>query len=282
MDNQPNTQRPYYGEELEINLGDYIHVVWRRRKAVSAIFVTIIILAIVLSFLWPKTYQSSALISPAKISDKAVEDPMAMIDALKQDSILIELAQEYGYSGATPTTLAKKFTVAQASDFLEVEATGPTPQKAQGLVDVVGNFIINRENTLAAKFKPDLEAEVKLLQDELDQNKIRIANFEAQVAALSKATSDGQGFIAASYISARQAALSRRDELQKEYYDKQRELNFETQSAQIAVPSALPVKPIRPNKEQNVLVAAVLGLFVAVCYAFIAESLEKRKGAPSI
>ncbi|MCX6740843.1 MAG: hypothetical protein NTY61_00370, partial [Candidatus Parcubacteria bacterium] len=90
------------------------------------------------------------------------------------------------------------------------------------------------------------------------------------------------GFIVASYISARQTALLRKDELQKEYYNKQRELNFETLSAQIAVPSILSLEPIKPNKTLNVLVAAVLGFFIAIFYAFIAEYVEKMRKQSSV
>ncbi len=281
MENQPNGQK-YYGEELEIDLGDYVRIVWRRRKAVLAIFVTIIILATIYTFLMPKTYQSSALILPAKISDKIVEDPAAVIEILKQESVLIEIAQKFGYSEETVKTLASKFTVKEASGFLEVRATDPMPQKAKELVDMVSNFIINRENTIVAKFEPDLETEEGFLKDELDKNAANIANLDAQIAASSKVTSDGQGFIAASYIIARQTALIRRDELQKEYYNKQRELNFETQAAQIAVPSVLPVNPIKPNKKLNVLMAAVLGIFIGIGYVFVAESIEKTKKGASV
>ena len=282
MNNQSTNQKPYYGEELEINLGDYVHIVWRRRKAVSVIFVTIIILVVILSFIWPRTYQSSVLISPAKISDKAVESPVAVIDVLKQESTLRELTKNFGWPEKMANALAKKFTVMPAGDFLQVQATGPTPQKAQELVGIVSDFIINHENTIAAKFRPDLGTEVGFIKSELDENAASIANLEAQIAALSKATSDGQGFIAASYIRARQVALLRRDELQKEFYRKQRELNFDTQIAQLATPAYLPLVPIRPKKLAIMTGGIILGFFIALGYAFIADYVEKMKKQSSV
>ncbi|MDD2646437.1 MAG: Wzz/FepE/Etk N-terminal domain-containing protein [Patescibacteria group bacterium] len=277
MDNQQNSQKPYYDEELEINLSDYARVVWRRRKIVSAIFITIIILAITISFLLPKTYQASSLIVPAKISGKTVESLNNVIEVLKQEAVLRELCRQLKIPESNFGYLAGTFKVSISGDSLEVKAYDSTPQRTKQKIDVINKFIINRENLIASRFKPNLEAEIGLLQEDLIKNADAIADFDVKIKALAGTTSEAQGYITASYIEARQAAKFRWEELQKQLYNKQRELNYLSQESSIDIPPVLPAYPIKPNKRLNVTVAAVFGFIIAICYAFVAESISKKK-----
>jgi uncharacterized protein involved in exopolysaccharide biosynthesis len=278
MDTQTTNQKPYYGEELEISLGDYLHIIWRRRKAVSSIFIVIIILATLGIFLWPKTYQSSALIAPAKIANAIIEDPAITASLVTQDAVLQQLAGGIGLSEDDFHQLNEKFTVTAVNNLLQIKAVSQSPQEAKQLVDTISNFIVYHENVVAKKYKMDLLAEEDALKTELEGNTTRLADFEQKIATLSRvATSSGQGYLAASYVAARQAALLRRDELQRSIYAKQRELNFGTQESQIISPSVLPINAIGPHKTLDIVAAIILALFVSLCYPFVAEYVDKIK-----
>jgi uncharacterized protein involved in exopolysaccharide biosynthesis len=266
-----------FNQEPEINLIDYIRIVWRRKKQIFVIFIAFVIISIIVSLTTPKTYQSSALVTPAKISDQIVEDTGAVIDVLKQETVLRELAQKLDLPELQAFALTEKFKVTQNDGFWEIQGMGQTQEQAKKMVEVISSFIINRENTIATRFKPDLEAETVLLQDELEKNATNIADLEEKISASSKTISPAQGYIVASYISALQSAKLRRDGLQKEFYDKQQELNFKTQEARIDVPAVLSLKPISSNKKLNLVIGAILGLFFGIFYAFAAEYFTKNK-----
>jgi len=296
MDNQPNfpakgeahQEWQKYEQEDEINLIDYIRVIWRRKIAILLIFLGILLITLLITLTTPKIYQSSALIIPAKTSgqnivlnqeasDQSIENIGTIITVLNQEAMLQELAQKLNLPESSALSLANEFKVVQNNNFWEVRGMSQTPEQAKKIVDVISNFIINRENAIASRFRLDLEAETVLLQNEVDKNATNIANLDKKIVASEKTTSPAQGYIVASYISTRQNAEFRGDELQKELYDKQQELNFQIQESKIEIPAVLSLQPISSNKISNLAISAIIGLFVGIFYAFIAEYWQKNK-----
>lgn len=277
MENNLLRSNQEFSQEPEINLIDYWHIIWNRRRAIFAIFISVVILTIIITFLSPKTYQSSLLISPAKISNQLLETPEATITIMKQEAILRNLATKLNLPELEATSLIKKFNIKQSNEFLEIQGLGTTPENAQHISKILGDFIINRQNSLTTQYKLNLETEINVLNNELNKNAATIVELEQEIAKLNNTNSQAQGYIAASYISVRQEAKKRRDEIQNSLNEKLRELNFKTYEAKIEVPPVLPLSPIKPDKFINLISGTILGIFVGIIYAFTAEAIQKNK-----
>lgn len=267
-----------YEEELEINLADYVRVVWRRKKPISAIFIMVIIAALVISFIMPKkVYESSALIALAKVQNQFIETPETIISIFKQESVLRGITQKMGLSEVRATGLANQLKFSKSGDLIEVKAKGSTPEESKQLVETVVDIIIEREQKIVAQFKPDVGAEIDFLREKIKTGEAEMAEIKAKIRASEKATSEGQGRIVATYIEELNRVKTGVDVLQTRLIGKERELNFQTIEPKIEVPVVLPQTPLETKKNSNIIIGAILGLSLGIFYAFVAEYLEKNK-----
>lgn len=254
METQNSNQK--YEEELEINLGDYLRVIWRRKKSVSAIFIFIIILVILLTTFMPKTYQASNLIKVAKINNRAIEPLKTTIKIFSnQPNVKIEKAD---------------------SDLLEIKATGSTPKEAKENSDFMTKKIINYYQSLANQVQQTKKTEITLLQKRISDINKEIKDLEKKIKFTGK-VSDAQARILSTYITILNNRKREKASLEFQLAQKQNQIDTEIKSAKIILPSTLPKNPIKPNKKVNIGVGVVLALFISIFYAFAAEYFEKTK-----
>ncbi|MCD6471450.1 hypothetical protein J7K86_02905 [bacterium] len=245
-----------YSEELEIDLGDYLRVIWRRKKPVSAIFVFIIIVVILLTIFMPKTYQASNLIRVAKI-DKQVIEPL--------DTTIKIFSNQ-------PNVKIEKV----GSDLLEIKGLGKNPEEAKVNSDQAAKKIINYYQSLINQVQQTKNSEIVILQR-------RIADIDKEIKDLERKTkytrgiSDAQARIISAYISVLNDKKYQRNELELQLTEKQNQINTQMESAKVIVASVLPENPIKPNKKVNIAIGVVLALFISIFYAFVAEYFEKTE-----
>jgi len=254
METQNNNQK--YEEELEIDLGDYFRVIWRRKKPVSAFFVFIIIVVILLTIFMPKTYQASNLLRAAKISKQVIEPLDTTIKIFSnQSNVKIEKA---------------------GSDLLEIKGLGRTPEEAKINSDQTAKKIINYYQSLINQAQQAKNSEIVILQR-------RIADIDKEIKDLERKTkytrgiTDAQARIISAYISVLNDKKYQKNNLELQLAEKQNQINTQIESAKVIAASVLPKNPIKPNKKVNISIGVVLALFISIFYAFVAEYFEKTK-----
>ena len=266
MENQTN-KVPIYGEELEIDIGHYCHVVWRRRKAFSTIFVAVIILVIVISFLLPKVYQSSLLILPGRVNGQIIEPPAATIEVFNQLATLESVANNLGLPTNQGLYLKDQFKITESGGgLIKVVGFGNDPQESLKLTNEIKNIILARHDDIFQQKSKDSDLVLQALTNKINETTQQITQIQQRTGG-SLANLSATDARLLSSLEVNQGAL---------VIQQQNFINGNCPSS-VVTPAVTPLQPIRPNKKLNVTVAAVFGFIFGICYAFIVEYREKNK-----
>jgi uncharacterized protein involved in exopolysaccharide biosynthesis len=266
MENQTN-KTSIYSEELEIDFGNYCRIIWRRRKAFSTIFVAIIVLVIAISFLLPKVYQSSLLITPGRVNNQVVEPQAATIEVFNQLVTLESVAKELGLPTNRAFYLKSQFKIVESGGgLIKVIGFGNNPQTALKLTNEIKDIILARHSDIFQERNKDSESVLQSLSNKIDNLNQQIAQIEQRAGGslVNLSAADAQLL---SSLEVNQGAL---------VIQQQNFINGNYTSS-VTAPAVAPIEPIKPNKKLNVTVAAVFGFIISLCYVFMAEHLNNKK-----
>lgn len=293
--------------EDEIDLMDYIRVIWRRKRAILAIFLAVVIISGVISLILPQTFEATNLVRIGQIKEKPLETIDDVKVVFERRNILESIAQKIGLTAEDPEVVAKLFSIeaVRGTDLLKIKGRGRTPAKAVEVSNAVTEILIERHQKLFAKaeetFNTEKETIVKnreKIEKDIEQIEKDIARLESDIKVYEKeiqiranAQSEAQGRIVQSYINLLANAKNQKEDKNRQILDlekqivnldqalqqKEYERVYQTRPTEIEVPAVLPKTRVAPKRRQIVMIAAVLGLFIAILYAFIAEYWQKNK-----
>lgn len=297
-------------EEVEIDLMDYFTVIWKRRISISLIFAIIVAITAVAVFLMPKTFQATALVEVGRYKTTPLQNVSDINVIFSGNTMLENISNDLDIASVLGAPdIRSNFDInpakITATSFLQINGRGRTPQEALDLVNAVSKELIKYHKTLFGEAQVTLDAEMAALQT--SQEKTRqgiqktqqnvtsldndIRNYQKEIAKRAAAVTQGQGMIAASYLNALTATKDQKVRILDQLSDLQEKLSgldvalqrknyentYETKPTSIVEPPVLPQSPIAPHVLQNILISAVLGLFVGVLYAFSAEYFINQK-----
>jgi succinoglycan biosynthesis transport protein ExoP len=163
--------------------------------------------------------------------------------------------------------------------FIEIVVTDTNPRKAQAVADELANQLILRSPTGDPS---DEQERLAFIQEQLDNLQIQITETEDEIVRLREALGDMDSAReiadAQSAITASETKLS---DLQGIYSD----LLANTQSGatntiSVIEPAFLPTRPIGPDKVLTILLAAAVGLSLAVAAAYILDYIDDTIKSP--
>jgi len=264
-------------EEKEVDLRDYINMVKKRWKIILIIFLAFTITSGVVSFLLPRTYESTAMVGIGRTRDRLLEEPSTVIEIFKTRPILEKVAEELNIS---PTQrklreLASKVKMKEKSGLLEIRGKGETPEEALKLVNGVTTVLLKRHEQIFARAKMILEEYLVSAKNRLFQIEKEIEMFQKKIDKLGATDSDAKAMLSRGYMDSLEKSRARYEELQVELREKKMEESYGTVSTELVIPPRIPESPIAPKKKQNVLIAGILGLFIGLICAAVVEYFEK-------
>ena len=267
----------HYEEELEIDLGAYARIIWKRKKAISSIVILAIIIALIVSFSLPKVYQSSLIIKPGQLQGKIIEAPSTTIEIFKQPTTLKKLAQELDIPSISKESIKNKFKIIDKGAILEIDGLGNTPTSAQKVANIVGNAILKRYENIFKDIQTTQQLEVDDLKNMIDNLDEEIKPLEKRILTQEKTSSEAQARITVALISSLESKKEQQKSYQRDLIKKQQELASQTFASREEVASDLPASPIKPKKRPILIYGVIMGLFAAIFYAFLAEYVQKIK-----
>ena len=294
-------------DKEEINLKDYLYVANKRKKGIIAIFLIMVIGAVIISLTMPKIFEASALI---KVGQKRGEDiesvdktAIAILSPanLKQIGQRLALGPSESWEGLF-TSIALK----ENEGFLEVSARGSSPGEAVQLVNIVSEMIIGRHQKIGAQAQVTLEEEILQIQDKIKSTELMIEasartqeDLQVEVQIMKRTVeeliggsgtiSEGRGILFQSYIMAWRDSKDRVENqktkieilkaelgsLTASLREKNMQKSYDDQPTSMEAPSVLPQTKIAPQKRKLVMIAGALGLFIGIFWAFSAEYLSR-------
>jgi uncharacterized protein involved in exopolysaccharide biosynthesis len=124
--------------------------------------------------------------------------------------------------------------------------------------------------------RADTAITIRSLNAEILQLKENIKGLNAEVTKL-KGISAEQELIQTRLARNVETAKSTFDVLSKKGEETKISSSIKSATIQLSVPASVPESPIKPNKRQNVMIAAIVGLLASIMLAFFMEFLEKNK-----
>lgn len=188
-------------DEYEIDLRDYLKVIWEKKWLILGVFVVAVILAALLSFRLPNEYEARALLRLRPVP--TVDGLQLKLPSLQQvaaivqsDEILLQAAQELQprypeFQHATPLEVEQwlkrnlKASVIEKSDLLEVRLPGDLPPER--LREALSLVIALTESKLQSDLQSNIELELtristitRAIQEQLDAVNAQLQNEIAQ------------------------------------------------------------------------------------------------------
>lgn len=264
-------------EEKEVDLRDYVNMVKKRWKIILIIFLVATITSGVVSFLLPRTYESTALIRIGRLRDNLLEEPSTIIEIFKTKAMLEKVTEEIDIplSRKESQELASKIKIKEKSGLLEIRGRAETPEEAVKLVNGVTAVFLRRHEQIFERGKLILEEYIASGKGRLVEMEKEIEILQKKIEELGVANSDAKATVARGYMESLERSRDRYELLQIELREKKMEESYGTVSTELVIPPRIPESPIAPKKKQNVLIAGILGLFVGFICAAVVEYFEK-------
>lgn len=289
-------------EYEEIDFKNYIKIAIARKKSVISIFILITALTAIISLIWPKTFEAESLVKLGLVNNSKIETVEKIKDFFANTTTLENLADKLGMPKDTkPETIAKKFTLEidkTEEGFLQIKGQGNTPEKALETLNTVIDTLIERHTKLfleaqklleiqiasIKKTQQQVENDIAQAKEEISRMEEDATKYEKEVSSRSGAKTEAQGLIAESYIklladtknqiddkkykisSLEKQLITYNNDLQQKEYEK----TYETTNTTTEIEAALPKTPVSPKVAQNIILAAILGLFIGILYALTA------------
>ncbi|XOB41518.1 MAG: YveK family protein [Candidatus Nealsonbacteria bacterium] len=236
MNQQENIQTEY---EEEIDLMDYIKVIFKRKWLILVIFLVAVIAAGVFSYFAPKIYKISASFEIGIIGDKIIEEPNQVIGKINGDAYGILVREKLGIL-EYPEVKAEN---PKGTNLVITETESINPELTKNVLNEINNLIIEDHQREINLRKELLEKEIQGLQESINY----LISKNQEIVLLQLKLHDLQ---------------------------KQKE-NF--QPTQVILKATVSKKPIKPKLALNIIIAGVLGIFVGLFFAFGKEWWEKNR-----
>jgi len=314
--NEKEEHHKHHTDEDEIDLRDYINVLLKRKKTIIGIFAVIVIIAVIISFLIPQTFQASNLVEIGSIKKIQLQNINDIKSVFSRETVLQQIRTRLQEpleltEGTTTGAIAGIFDINKeegdenGSSFIEIKGRAQTPEKAVKVVDAVtdilltyhGNIFVEAEKTFdiemetIVKSKEKTQKDIEKTTNNITRLNVDILKYETEINKRANAYTEGQGRIAESYINLlaeikdqkenKEAQLLNLEQkliaLDQSIQVKEYERVYETKATEVEVPAIPPETRISPNRKQNVIIAGILGIFIGILYAFGAEYFSKAK-----
>jgi len=270
-------------DEEEIDLREYLKVIRKRWKTITAVFLLITLSASVIMLLTGGTYETEALLEIGRIKGTSLETvPLESIPALETlfkspgNPYLKEIAEKMRIPLEESFKLSRKFEIKEKGGFLQIIGRGDSPENAKRFVDIISEVVMERHKKLLEEGKKSVEAELSDIQAQLDSATKEIKELNRKIEEKEKVEIFAHGL-----IQARDSALNRYSNIFSQLREKQSGFVYYTKATKIVSEAGKPQFPVSPKKRQNVLIAGFLGLIFGAFLAFFQEYLSKETHLPA-
>jgi len=305
QDNERVTSR----EDEEIELMDYLVVLWKRKWLIMVGTFICLVTAGIVAFNMTKIYEVSTSINVGRIEGRFVEEGSIISERVKSISLRKEIAQKLslpleGISGEDFFKVSTKGN----KDTLTVEIKRGTakPDQAIKILEIVDENLLQRHQSKIEKARKTLLDKIVINEDRIEVKretqkilKKQLADIEREIKVLEQVRDsiikrkikevDVVGMVA--YFNDLQARLNSAystrfriiDQIPSEILSYrtniatlQGQLN-EMRDTEVINPPHSSYYPVKPQKKRILAIAAVLGFIVCVFLAFFLEYTERYR-----
>lgn len=277
MNQEVGNNRPNYYDEYEIDLREYIMLLWNNKLFIGVLVILAAAAAfLVSSFILTPTYETNAKIQLSNF-EGLYSEPDSAVQLLTSTGLMKTVMGDLGTEMSAAelrSYINNNLNVNQISETsiisISVKNTDPdlTLEIAEGLI---AKFKSNSNQYFAEKlenereFIAELKAEIEAINNNLETNQ--------KLLAQSRENNDTE--TASLLIQENSSLQNARKETKLLVQEKESSLlNF--YSLEVLDAPYLPEKPVSPNTKLNVAIAAVLALMLGVFIIFFREFMKEE------
>jgi len=307
MDQEQGFQNKYYEE---INLADYVKVILKRKGLILSFCFGAAIAAGILSFLiMPKVYKVEAVLEVGIIGEEVVEPPDQVIGEIKSDIYKNPIEANLGIPYLKFPKI--KLTNPVATNLVKMEIDSEEPQIAKNILEEMISLVLEDQEKKVQNRKEILEADIKLFEGNIEISKKDMERIQSKIGILEieKKNLEEKEKALEQLLPYQQMDEQLRGSLfllldikeklskkEKEIYDSYSqknsiEIEINSQKSEInllrdkinniQLPKVMKTPTISngsisPRPLLNIVIFAMLGLFLGVILAFAKEWLQKE------
>jgi uncharacterized protein involved in exopolysaccharide biosynthesis len=241
MDQEEKIQTEYE----EIDLMDYVKVLFERKWLILVVFFGAAIVAGIFSFISPRVYQVNTVLEIGKIDSELLEQPAQLIEKIKGDVYKSFIQGKLNVSEEKYPQI--KAENPKDTNLIKIEIESERPELAKNILTEINNLILKEHQEQFEKRKSKIEENIKEIQSELT------------LLEKQKVYSD-EGI----------------SQLQITILNLKEKIN-NAEPTKVINPPTISPNPIRPKPVLNIVIAGILGIFIGVFLAFFQEWWEKNK-----
>lgn len=263
----------------ELDLIDYIEILVRRVGLISAITVFVIVIALLYVTIAPKTYTSESVIQLGKINTDIYTAPETK-NIIESSSVLIPVIEKHYNSSITVQDfkgllkvdiITEEITVTNIKEtpLLRIKTKANTPEKAQEINQEIITQFFNY-------IQPEYEARINLRLNEIIQRQEIIQDDLNQIATLNLQIPYSSGsdlIVLKSLISEYNAQAA---DQQNRILEIQKQLTEKREYKTLSEPQ-IPQTYSSPQKTRDLILAAIVGLIIAILVSITLESYKNKR-----
>ena len=272
-------------EEHEVDLIDYLNVVWKRKYLIIGGTLVTAVAALVVSLAMPKTYEVSRTlkigrlpgsISSGRVTEGKLIETQDDVIARLNDHRILRTAVEKIHPGLTSTEMNSLVSIGRKTNpNVHYTVQANDPEVGRQIADQLAEYIIKVHRPIfdiglqiAKSYEAELEANIRSLKTEnrnlkrILEKKVKQPDFDTIAVVLLEAN-----------IGERERNLAAiRRELRMAYLSRVGSANTSVIAA-----DAPPKHAVKPRVKLNVVLAGTLGLMGFTFIAFFLEYIEKAR-----
>lgn len=270
----------------EVELIDYLRVIWQRRKFILlGTLIPVIIVGVVSAAMTP-LYEATTQIRIGRVWDKEIENPYFVSELITSDAFLNKVVQKLNPS-VTPYELKQnKMIDVQVVEggtsgprvpiLLSIKTRAHEPKDAVDFGNMIADLLVEQQYRRFDErlqqylsYEKDLEGQVDRMEEQ-----INVLEKLLQKQSLSPTVNAPAVILLQAQLEQKNVQLlSFKKELKETKVNNLS--SIVTESTKIISPPVLPKNHINPRGKFNMAVAGALALFLSIMLAFFLEYLKQ-------
>lgn len=277
-------------DRSETDISEYLGVLRRRWFVVIGTMLLVVGIVAAVDFSKTPVYQaSSQLLLQPKQSESIFAPIQSSSDPTRAVQNELKIVNSLAVQTAVKKAYGSDISIAATSggedDVIILSATDTDPRRAARKVNVYAEtYQTERLDAIMAdltKSKNVLQQQINDFQAQIDAVNAPLAKLDA-VLAQTAATDPGYANLVKQRTQIESEVAAKRSDMEKQLSDYQQRLQVlqlserltTTGGVQILNPATTPSAPISPNVARDLIQAALIGLILGICLAFLLEQVD--------
>jgi len=276
-------EKERYYDEYEIDLREYIMLLWNAKWFIIGLFIIAVVGAGLLSqFYLTPTYETEAVLQLSNI-DNLYSNPEAVTQIIKSGSLVSPIMSNYNQElsdAQLNNYIENNINVSQIGERqILINVKNNDPESTLNITkDIIDEFVKRSEENFR-NYISRQEKSIKSINNEIENINEQITTIKREINNLQKTDIKAaeKGILINEQVNLLNSLYNQKNNYQDRVQKLENEI-FSLYSLEVLNKPYLPENPVSPNTKLNIAIAGVLALMLGVFIVFFREFLKEEEG----